>query len=307
MSSDIEARDYARGALFGVAAVTIWSGWMLAARFGLRTSLTPWDITAIRFAVAGPVLLPYLLRKGLAIDHLGWAGLAAILVGIGAPTVLIGYAGLVFAPAAHGSALFTGTIPLMVAVLAALLLGERFAIIKRIGLALLLVGVVGIVWNAGGTLGSRQNVGHVLFLTASLLFALCTVVMRKARLDGLHVAALAAVGSLLMYVPAYAAATGLSVFNAPWRDIALQALMQGLLTAVISLRLYGRAISILGASSGAAFTALAPAMTAVLGIPLLGEWPTAVDWIAILLISAGVWFVSGGPLPERPGFLSKAA
>jgi len=40
-------------------------------------------------------------------------------------------------------------------------------------------------------------------------------------------------------------------------------------------------------------------MIAVLAIPVLGEWPTAIDWIAIILISAGVYVVSGGPLPGR--------
>ena len=72
--------------------------------------------------------------------------------------------------------------------------------------------------------------------------------------------------------------------------------MQGLLTAVISYVLYGRAISILGASSGAAFAALCPAMTALMAIPILGEWPSAIDWMAIILISIGVYAVSGGPL-----------
>ena len=46
-----------------------------------------------------------------------------------------------------------------------------------------------------------------------------------------------------------------------------------------------------------AFAALCPAMIALLGIPILGEWPTPIYWIAIGLISAGVYVVSGGPLP----------
>lgn len=71
--------------------------------------------------------------------------------------------------------------------------------------------------------------------------------------------------------------------------------MQGVLTAIVSLMLYGRAVAILGASSGAAFAALCPALTALTGIPVLGEWPTTWDWAAILTISAGVYVVSGGP------------
>jgi drug/metabolite transporter (DMT)-like permease len=32
-------------------------------------------------------------------------------------------------------------------------------------------------------------------------------------------------------------------------------------------------------------------MTIVLAIPILAEWPTAIDWVAIILISAGVYVV----------------
>jgi drug/metabolite transporter (DMT)-like permease len=40
-------------------------------------------------------------------------------------------------------------------------------------------------------------------------------------------------------------------------------------------------------------------MTALLAIPILGEWPRPADWAAIALISLGVYIVSGGPPPGR--------
>jgi drug/metabolite transporter (DMT)-like permease len=288
--------EYVRGSLYGIAAVSMWAAWILAVRLGIRTSLTPWDITAIRFGVAGLILLPYLLKKGLAVDRLGWTGLAAIMLG-GAPTVLVSYGGLVFAPAAHAASLFTALIPLYVAILAAVVLGEAFTVAKRIGLALVVTGVLGIVWGAGGTIGSRQNIGHAMFISAGLLFAGYTVAMRKARLDGLHAAAIAAVGSLIIFVPVYAIVSGAHLFNAPWPDLVLQAFVHGILCAVISLVFWGRAVSLLGASRGSAFAALAPAITAILAIPILGELPATSDWIAMLLISGGVYIASGGPLP----------
>jgi drug/metabolite transporter (DMT)-like permease len=276
--------EYMRGSLYGLAAVSIWASWIVAARLGLRTNLTPWDITAIRFGVAGLILLPYLLKKGLAVDRLGGVGLAAIVLGGGAPMVLVSYAGLLFAPAAHAASLYTALIPVFVAILAAVVLGEAFTVAKRIGLALIVTGVLGIVGGAGGTIGSRQNIGHALFIAAGMLWAGYTVAMRKARLEGLHAAAIAAVGSLI---------------TAPWRDVALQAFVQGFLTPVISFWLYGRAVSILGASNGSALAALSPVMTTLLAIPILGERPATSDWIAMLLISGGVYIASGGLLPAR--------
>jgi drug/metabolite transporter (DMT)-like permease len=291
--------EYTRGALYGLAAVCIWAAFIVVSRLGVRTSLTPWDVAAIRFTVAGALLLPYVIRKGLALERLGWVGLAAIVLGCGAPMVLLVNLGLLFAPAAHGGALFPGVMPLMVAILAAAILKEAFTPQKTVGLALIVLGAGGIVWITGGGLGTTQNIGHALFLAAGLVWAGYTVAMRRARLDGLHAAAIAGVGSLALYLPIYASIAGTSVFKAPPFDIALQALVQGVLTAIVALLLYGRMVSILGATGGAAFVALTPAMTALLAIPVLGEWPSASDWIAIALISIGVYLVSGGPLPAR--------
>jgi drug/metabolite transporter (DMT)-like permease len=290
------ASNHARGALFGLFAVCIWAAFIVVSRLGVRTSLTPWDVAAIRFAVAGVLLSPYLMRRGLALDRLGWTGVAAIAAGSGAPMVLLVNAGLLFAPAAHGGALFPGVMPLMVAMLAAAVLGEAFTSRMTAGLILIVLGALGIVWASGGTIGTRQNIGHLLFLCAGLAWACYTVAMRRARLDGLHAAAIAAGVSLGLYLPIYVIIARGSLLDAPAFDVALQAVVQGILTAIVALVLYGRVVGLLGATAGAALVALTPATTALLGIPVLREFPSAMDWIAITLISAGVYLVSGGPL-----------
>jgi len=294
-TSVLTTSAYTRGALYGLAAVSIWAGNIVVAGVGLRSSLTPWDISAIRFGTAGLLLLAYLLRQGFAFERLGWMGLAALALG-GAPTVLLANCGLQFAPAAHAGALFPGVMPLMVVILAAVVLKEVPTPQQGVGLVLIVTGVIGIVWGRGGSIGTTQNVGHLLFLGSAFAWACYTVALRRGRLDGLHAAAISAVGSALLYLPPYAYLAGASLFEASLGAIALQAFVQGLLTAVISYVFYGRAIGILGASSGAAFAALCPAMTALMAIPVLGEWPSAIDWLAIILISIGVYVVSGGPL-----------
>jgi drug/metabolite transporter (DMT)-like permease len=75
-------------------------------------------------------------------------------------------------------------------------------------------------------------------------------------------------------------------------------MFQGVVVTIVSLVLYGRAIAILGASGGAAFGALVPALSALIAIPLLREWPSDPDWVGIVLISTGVYLTSGGPLPS---------
>jgi drug/metabolite transporter (DMT)-like permease len=289
--------DYLRGVLYGISAVIIWAGGIVAVRFAVVTDLTPWDIAAIRFGTAGFIMIPVLMSKGLGLDRLGWWGLAGIVIGGGAPMMLITNAGLIFAPAAHAGALFTGVVPLLVAIMATLWLQETFPLTKTLGLLFILAGVIGIVWGAGGTIGSGENFGHVLFLTSGLLLAWFTIAMRKARLVGLHAAAIAAVTGLLVYGPAYVAMHGASLLEASTRSIAIQAIVQ-ILAAVVSIVLYARAVHFLGASGGAAFSSLCPVLTALMAIPILGEWPPLTEWLAILSITAGVYLVSGGLLPK---------
>ena len=86
---------YLKGAVFGFAAVSIWASWSVVTRLAVTTSLDAWDIVALRFGVAGLLLSPVLVQRGLARDRLGWLGLAVIiLAGTGAPYALVAAVGL---------------------------------------------------------------------------------------------------------------------------------------------------------------------------------------------------------------------
>jgi drug/metabolite transporter (DMT)-like permease len=289
------------GVVCAIAAVAIWAGWLVMTRLAVTTTLTASDLTALRFAVAGVVLSPVLLRRGLAFNRLGWPGFVAVAVGAGAPVPLLVGAGLSFAPVAHASVLTQGTLPLIVAGLAAVGLKERLVPIRKAGLVLM--GLGGLVIGGLGisSFGERQSIGHVLFLSAACLLACYTVAIRHARLDGLHAAAIAAVVSLLVYFPFYLIFLDTGLLEARLTDLVCQALYQGVVMAAVSFALYGRSIVLLGASSAAAFIALAPVMAALMAIPALGEWPTSIDWLAIGIITVGVYLASGAPTPDgRP-------
>ncbi len=144
-----------------------------------------------------------------------------------------------------------------------------------------------------------QNLGQALFLAAAFVWGGYTIAMRRAQLDGLHAAAIAAVVSLVLYLPPYLYFNGLRVLSAPAAELTLQAVVQGVLTAIVALLLYGRTVSILGATRAAAFVALTPVVTAILSIPTLGERPSVADWISVAIVSAGVYIVGGGRLPAR--------
>jgi drug/metabolite transporter (DMT)-like permease len=161
------------------------------------------------------------------------------------------------------------------------------------------MGLGGLVIGGLGMLSfdGRQSIGHLLFLTADCLWAGYAVVMRRARLDGLHAAAIAAVVSLFVYFPLYLTFFDNRLLEVSPTDLMGQAFYQGVLTAAVSLALFGRSIMLLGAAKAAAFVALTPVMAALMAIPALGEWPTSIDWLAIGMITAGVYLASGAPVP----------
>jgi len=292
------ASNYVKGAAFGLAAASIWAGWSPVTRLGVTMQLSVWDVAILRFGVAGILLLPVVLRRGLALDRIGWRGLALMIIGGGVPYVLLAATGLGFGPAHDQAALNPGTVPLFVALIGVIAVGDKLTATRKIGLALIAAGAVVIVGCYAASWNTSRTLGHMLGLAAAFLWACFTVIMSKGKLDSLHAAALVSTGSLLIYLPIYLAMFGTRLTLLPTPDLAVQTIYQGILVTIVSLVFYGSAMDILGMSGGAAFGALVPALTGLLAIPLLGEWPNATDWFGMLLVSAGVYLASGGPVPR---------
>jgi drug/metabolite transporter (DMT)-like permease len=294
---------YLKGALCGLAAAAIWASQSAVTRFAVTTSFDPWDVALLRFGLAGLLLAPVAARRGPALDRLGWLGLAMLIAGAGAPYVLVAADALRLAPAAELSALNPGCIPLFVAALAFAFARETVSAAQRAGLALIVAGAALLIAanaaDADPSSTTSRLFGTTLALLAALMWAVFTLVMRRADLDPLHAVALVSTGSLVIYLPIYLAWRGAALMQVALADLAIQATFQGLLVTIVSLLLYGRTLAMLGASGGAAFGALVPALTALVAVPLLGEWPSATDWLAIVLISAGVYLASGGPVGWR--------
>src|SRR5215467_1685105 len=142
-------------------AVSIWADWSALTRLAVTTRLDAWDIAA--------------LRRGLALAQLGWSGLALLIAGAGVPYVLLAAAGLQLAPAHDQGALNPGFMPLFVALITALGLGEQLAAARQLGLALILVGALIIVGSHAATWDTSRMCGDALFLAAALLWACFTI------------------------------------------------------------------------------------------------------------------------------------
>ena len=288
--------NYLQGAAWGLFAISIWVGWILLTRYGVTTSLSPYDITALRFTCAGLLLAPVVYRQGWGLRQVGLKSWLVIVCCAGVPYVLIASSGLQFAPAAHAGALIPGTMPLWAALLAMWFLKEKIAGVRKLGLMLIPVGIVIFVGAGLTDFASGNWRGHLLFLAAAMSWASFTVAMRSAGQAGftpLQAAAVVSVVSALVYLPVYVLFLPHRIMEAPIGPIVIQTIYQGVFVSIISLFAYARSVSILGASLGASFASLVPVLAMLSAIPLLGEWPRASDYVGIAAITFGVFLSSG--------------
>ncbi|KIT16562.1 DMT family transporter [Jannaschia aquimarina] len=290
-----DRRGFAVGILAWIATAAGVTIWQLATRWGVTTTLTPLDLALFRYGVPGLVLAPLLWRRGaVAPDRPLWLT-ALIVLGAGLPFGLLAMAGAQFAPAAHMGALLPGAMPLFVAALSALVLGERFGGLRLSGLALVVVAVLCITGGSlVGPLDGRTLIGDGLFILAGVIWAIYTVAFRRSGLDPWHGAAIICGWSTVVVVPLWGLSDGTGLTTAPLTDVLIQIAVQGGLAGLFGMVVFGIAVNRLGASATALSGAVVPAATAVGGWLLLGETVTTATIVGIALVVVGLALYARG-------------
>lgn len=260
-------------------------------RVGILSGMYAADLALLRFVVAGTILLPVLLRFGVrSLAGIGWPrGLALLLTG-GPLFVLPQAAGYAFAPLAHGGVIAPATVTIGSTILAAAFLHERLSKAHMTGAALVIAGIVLISWHGlHAQSGSQTWIGDLLFVGSSLLWAGFTVLVRLWRLDALRAIAAVSVLSAIVMIPFYLVSTGLPHLRAlPVQSILVQGLLQGGLQGVLGIVGYSHAIRVLGVSRAVLFPASIPAVSILIGIPILGERPGLEQIVGVVLVTVGL-------------------
>jgi drug/metabolite transporter (DMT)-like permease len=295
-------------------------------------SLTPLDIVLCRIVGAALVLLPWgyvLVRKMRrenppAETSLGLSPLPlrlTVLLGVfgGVAYAVLAYSAFTFAPAAHGSVLMPGLLPLTTALLSVLLLGEVLSKGRKLGLLLILCGglLVGgaSLWKAyaDSSAGGQVWKGDLLFVCASSCWAFYTVLCRKHKLDAVPTTIAVIVFCVLSYVPLYAllVATGVLVSHlaqAPLWELLFHIFWQGLGSVVISGITFTQMIRYFGPVRSTMLTAIVPGLSALGAVIFLAEplgWNLMLGLALVTLgIVVGVRAAAAAPLPAAP--LAKA-
>ncbi len=290
-----------------LVAMLIFGANFAISRYAVQHGLTAYDLVFLRFGISGPILLPFLVSRGLRdCAGVGWGRGVVLALTCGATITLLMSLGVTYAPAAHGAALGPGTVTVVGVVYVMVMAGRLPPWLARIGLALALSGLV-LMAIAGTTSGSSSILlGDFCFFLTGLLWGFYPVLLHRWRVGAMTGAAIAAVLSLA-YVPIYFAFLEPRLLQVPVALVLFQAAYQGVLNSIIALWLWGHGVKVLGASGTQLFPPLIPVIGTVSAIPILGEWPGPLQALAIALIVVGLALSAYGnrstatpPAPRDP-------
>jgi drug/metabolite transporter (DMT)-like permease len=204
-----------------------------------------------------------------------------------------------------------GLTPIWSALLAALLLKERFGTVKTTGLLVGFLGAVVVITRGGETLrllALPSTRGDLLILASTLNWAFYSVLGHPTirRLGPLRATANAMLSGALLLVPPFVAVAGwrdyLRLDRAGWTAL----LFLGIACSGLGYYFWFRALERIEASRVAAFLYLEPLVTLGAAVALLGERVGAVTVAGGLLLLAGVVLVqSAGRAPAVQPATSK--
>lgn len=290
-------RKLLAGLIAALAAALIGSAWQLLSRHGVTTTLGPLDIALLRYGIPALLLCPlWLGSKGLlsrrAAQRAPRMALVLLVVGGGLPFGLLVLAGAQWAPASHMGIFMAGSLPLFTAIGTRIHKGEKVQGLRLVGLACIAIGMA--LFAAGSfSPGSLNWRGDLLFLAAAVLWTVYSLAFGHCGLTPWQAAAFVNGWSTLLLLPLVWIVGAPRLLAAPWPDVALQAMGQGVVAGVLGLVAYTAAIARLGAARASLSAALVPVLTTLGAAYWMGEAITGPVLVALALIVPGIVLASG--------------
>jgi len=172
-------------------------------------------------------------------------------------------------------------------------LGDRLGNRTVIGLAVILSGcaMIGLDRSSGGTTPDAW-IGHLFFLSAACILAAYMVATKFWQLTPLQAMVAIPTANLVWFGPVYIAVLPSAIAQAPWSEILLQGIYQGLGPSILGVLFFTIAIRFIGPTPTAAVMAGVPGIATLLAIPVLGEWPSTLAWVGLTVVTAGILLIT---------------
>lgn len=275
------------GLLSAAGVFCIWSGFLVFSRAGVQSGLTPFDLTALRFLVAGALILPFAVAwwpRHLPLH----ATLLMSICGPGALYSVLMYFGLRNSSAAYGGVFANGTLPIFTILLGVFFARQVPSRRQLIAVLILVVGAILIGVPGLRTGGTGVVAAIAFFLAASAVLSIYFLGVKQWQVGPREALALVSLPNAIVFLPTWFFFLPSTIHDASWSAIWLQAAFQGLGPGFLAVILFSISARILGPTPSAGLAAAVPASATLLAIPVLGEIPARIEWIGIAIVTAGL-------------------
>ena len=275
------------GYLACTMVVCIWAFWLIVSRIGATSTLTIYDLAALRYGISALVALPFVIYFK-AWKNLPFQRIVILTFLLGPLYILTVFSGFIFAPAAHGGVFMNGPVPIMTLILGAILLNTAIEYRKWAGAALIIVSSAVLGFGASGFMLAQSWIGDLCFIFGGLCFAVFVTLSRLWNIKTLDIFFCGSVVNAVIYVPVWYFFLPSGFATTEISLVVLQSIYQGLLPNLVGLVFIAHASKTAGADVTAAFMAIVPGFGALLGVILLSEQMPLTSWGAIVGLTAGL-------------------
>jgi len=278
------------GYICASAVAIIWATWLVVTRSGAQSTLTVFDLAALRYGVSAIFALPLVLYfkpwKSMPIQRI------ALLTFLLSPIyILFVFGGFVYAPAAHGGIFMNGVLPAFTLLIGWYWLSEKVSVMQLVGLAAIIVGACLAVADASQLSLSSSWIGDMMFVIAAIFFSAYLVISRLWQIKTLQILMCSSVINAIIFVPVWYFLLPSGIAEASESQLLIQTLYQGLIPNLLGLLLVATAVRHVGPAATAAFMAAVPSLGSILSLIFLGEEPGLLGWLSLMILTPGIVMV----------------
>ena len=291
-----------RSILMGLAFAFMWSSAFTSARM-IVADAPPLTALSIRFLISGliGVAIARALGQSWVLTRGQWRSVAIFGLCQNALYLGLNFVAMQWVEASL-AAIIASTMPLLVALLGWLFIGQR---VQPLGIAGLVAGFAGVAIIMGSRFsGGASLAGIALCCMGALALAVATLTVRGASAQG----NLLMVVGLQMFVGAgilAIAAVALEDWSVNWTPrLGLAFIYTTLVPGLIATWVWFRLVERIGAVRAATYHFLNPFLGVVTAAVLLGERLGPADIVGVIIVAAGILAVQlskESPVPVKAG------
>ena len=296
----MRSTDRLLGWISALGVFGMWSSFIVFSRAGVQSGLTAFDISALRFIVAGIVVLPFAISwwpRHLTLR----VQMIMSLCGPGALYTTLMYLGLTNASAAYGGVFANGSLPVFTMCMAFFVGGKAADRHQLIAILLVVTGAVLVSVPGLEDSDSDAVVGILLFLGASVVLSVYVFGVKYWNVSPREALMLVTLPNALVFLPIWYLTLPSNLADAGSEIILFQALFQGLGPGFIAVILFALSAKILGPTPTAGLAAAVPAGAALLAVPVLSEYLSIIEWVGIAVVSIGLILLIFRPFALNTG------